>query len=53
LSHKPVFNDNFSEVAALDGALNRITELNAKFSLDMNFESVAALCERPNLHFPA
>lgn len=47
------FQRYFSDVAALDGDLNRIAELNAKYSLDMNFESVALLCKRFNLQFPA
>jgi mannose-6-phosphate isomerase-like protein (cupin superfamily) len=47
------FQRYFSEVAALGGDPNRVAELNAKYSLDMDFESVPVLCKRFNLHFPA
>ena len=47
------FQRYFGEVVTLGGDPSRIAELNAKYSLDMNFDSVPELCERFNLHFPA
>jgi len=47
------FQRYFSEVATLGGDPNQVAELNAKYSLDMDVESVAVLCKRFNLRFPA
>lgn len=44
--------DYFREVAACWGDVARFAELNRKYSLDMNFDSVAGLCERFGLTFP-
>ena len=46
------FENYFREVAASWGDMSRFTELNKKYSLDMNFESVPGLCERFGLTFP-
>lgn len=46
------FEEYFREVAAAWGDLERFAELNAKYALDMDFESVPGLCERFGLTFP-
>lgn len=46
------FEDYFREVAASWGDLARFAEINRKYSLDMDFDSVPALCERFGLTFP-
>lgn len=47
------FEDYFREVAAAWGDLERFAQINAKYELDMDFESVPGLCERFGLTFPA
>lgn len=46
------FEDYFREVAAAWGDLNRFAELNQKYELEMDFQSVPGLCERFGLTFP-
>lgn len=46
------FENYFREVAAVWGDLKRFEEINKKYSLDMDFDSVPGLCERFNLTFP-
>ncbi|WP_373498506.1 cupin domain-containing protein [Desulfococcus sp.] len=47
------FENYFREVAASWGDLERFQRINEKYSLDMNFESVAGLCDRFGLTFPS
>lgn len=46
------FENYFREVAAAWCELNKFAEINKKYSLDMDFESVPKLCERFGLTFP-
>lgn len=46
------FEDYFREVAEAWGDVERFAEINEKYSLDMDFESVPDLCERFGLTFP-
>lgn len=46
------FEDYFREVSAAWGDLERFAEINAKYQLDMDFDSVPGLCERFGLTFP-
>jgi len=46
------FEDYFREVAANWGDLEKFAEINAKYELDMDFDSVPDLCERFGLTFP-
>jgi mannose-6-phosphate isomerase-like protein (cupin superfamily) len=46
------FENYFREVAANWGNMERFVELNKKYSLDMDFNSVPGLCERFGLTFP-
>ena len=46
------FEDYFREVAASWGDLNKFAEINRKYSLEMDFDSVPGLCERFGLTFP-
>jgi len=46
------FESYFREVAAAPGDLERLAQINEKYSIDMDFESVPALCERFELTFP-
>jgi len=46
------FENYFREVAASWGDMERFRQINAKYALDMNFDSVPALCERFGLTFP-
>ncbi|WP_345158365.1 cupin domain-containing protein [Pontibacter saemangeumensis] len=46
------FENYFREVAAAWGDKDRFAEINKKYSLDMDFESVPRLCERFGLTFP-
>lgn len=47
------FEDFFREVAAAWGDLAKFAEINARYALDMDFESVPGLCTRFNLTFPS
>lgn len=47
------FENYFREVAAAWGDLERFARINAKYSLDMDFNSVPGLCERFGLTFPS
>lgn len=47
------FENYFREVAAAWGDLERFAQINAKYSLDMDFDSVPGLCERFGLTFPS
>lgn len=47
------FEDFFREVAAAWGDLERFAEINAKYELQMKFESVPELCTRFGLTFPS
>lgn len=46
------FEDYFREVAAAWGDVQRFAAINAKYELEMNFESVPGLCARFGLTFP-
>lgn len=46
------FENYFREVAAAWGDLKKFAEINRKYSLDMDFESVSELCRRFGLTFP-
>jgi mannose-6-phosphate isomerase-like protein (cupin superfamily) len=46
------FEDYFREVAAAWGDLGRFREINRKYSLDMDFDSVPVLCKRFGVTFP-
>lgn len=46
------FENYFREVAASWGDLEKFAEINKKYSLDMDFESVPGLCQRFNITFP-
>jgi mannose-6-phosphate isomerase-like protein (cupin superfamily) len=46
------FENFFREVAASWGDLEKFAEINRKYELDMDFESVPGLCERFGLTFP-
>lgn len=46
------FENYFREVAASWGDVDRFKEINEKYSLDMDFDSVPGLCERFGVTFP-
>lgn len=46
------FENYFREVAAVWGDLEKFGAINAKYQLDMDFDSVPKLCERFGLTFP-
>ena len=46
------FENYFREVAAHWGDLEKFAEINSKYDLEMDFDSVPALCERFGLTFP-
>jgi mannose-6-phosphate isomerase-like protein (cupin superfamily) len=46
------FEDYFREVAAAWGDLAAFAEINSRYGLEMDFESVPGLCERFGLTFP-
>lgn len=46
------FENYFREVARAWGDMERFAEINAKYSLEMDFASVPILCERFGLTFP-
>ena len=46
------FEDYFREVSAAWGDLERFAEINEKYSLDMDFDSVPGLCDRFGVTFP-
>lgn len=46
------FENYFRDVAEAWGDLRRFGEINRKYSLEMDFESVPGLCERFGLTFP-
>jgi mannose-6-phosphate isomerase-like protein (cupin superfamily) len=46
------FEDYFREVAAAWGDAEAFGRINAKYALDMDFDSVPALCQRFGLTFP-
>lgn len=47
------FEDYFREVSAAWGDLEAFAAINARYELDMDFDSVPGLCERFGLTFPA
>jgi mannose-6-phosphate isomerase-like protein (cupin superfamily) len=47
------FENYFREVSASWGDKERFSQINAKYSLDMDFGSVPTLCERFGLTFPS
>jgi mannose-6-phosphate isomerase-like protein (cupin superfamily) len=47
------FEDYFREVARAWGDLSAFAEINARYALEMDFESVPGLCERFGLTFPS
>ncbi|MBE0582328.1 MAG: cupin domain-containing protein [Desulfofustis sp.] len=46
------FENYFREVAASWGDVQKFAEINRKYSLDMDFESISGLCDRFGLTFP-
>lgn len=46
------FENYFREVASTWGDVGKFAEINRKYSLDMDFESVPGLCKRFGLTFP-
>jgi mannose-6-phosphate isomerase-like protein (cupin superfamily) len=46
------FERYFSEVAESGGDVKRLAQINHKYSIDMDFDSVPRLCERFGLTFP-
>jgi mannose-6-phosphate isomerase-like protein (cupin superfamily) len=46
------FENYFREVAAAWGNMDRFVEINRRYNLEMDFESVPKLCERFKLTFP-
>jgi len=46
------FENFFREMAAIWGDIERFKKINARYDLDMDFESVPRLCERFGLTFP-
>ncbi len=46
------FEQYFREVAAAWGDMQRFQQINDRYALEMDFASVATLCERFNLTFP-
>ncbi len=46
------FENYFREVAASWGNVQKFAEINRKYSLDMDFESIPSLCDRFGLTFP-
>lgn len=46
------FQRYFRELAAAGADLEQLARLNAKYGIDMDFESVPALCDRFGLRFP-
>ena len=46
------FEEYFGEVARSAGDLDRLVEINKKYAIDMDFESVPRLCQRFGLSFP-
>jgi len=46
------FEGYFQEVAAAQGDMERLALINAKYSIEMDFESIPALCERFGLVSP-
>jgi hypothetical protein len=46
------FERYFCEAAAIGDDIDRLITLNAKFAIDMDFESVRALCTRFGLNSP-
>lgn len=46
------FETYFDEVAAAQGDRERLAQINEKYGIDMDFESVPELCERFGLTFP-
>lgn len=46
------FENYFREVAAAWGDLDQFAKINAKYSLEMDFDSVPGLCSRFGLTFP-
>ncbi len=47
------FENYFREVAASWGNVERLAEINQKYSLEMRFDSVPDLCRRFNVTFPS
>lgn len=45
------FESYFRELARAEGDMERFAQINEKYALDMDFESVPALCERFGLTF--
>ena len=46
------FENYFREVAAAWGDIGKFVEINARYELEMDFDSVPGLCERFGLTFP-
>jgi mannose-6-phosphate isomerase-like protein (cupin superfamily) len=46
------FENYFRDVTASWGDLDKFAEINRKYSLDMDFDSIPGLCERFGLTFP-
>jgi mannose-6-phosphate isomerase-like protein (cupin superfamily) len=46
------FQRYFRDLAAIAGDMAQLAQLNARYAIDIDFDSVPALCQRFGLHFP-
>ena len=46
------FQEYFKELADIEPGFKHLASLNTKYGIDMDFESIAVLCERFQLSFP-
>ena len=46
------FHRYFRELAAVGGDMTQLTRLNERYAIDMDFDSIPALCQRFGLRFP-
>jgi hypothetical protein len=42
----------FRDLAALNGDMSRLGQLNERYRIDMDFDSIPALCQQYGLRFP-
>ena len=46
------FQQYFRDLAALGGDMTQLPSLNERYAIDMDFDSIPALCQRFGLRFP-
>jgi mannose-6-phosphate isomerase-like protein (cupin superfamily) len=46
------FQQYFRDLAIVGGDMAQLTQLNARYAIDMDFDSIPALCQRFGLSFP-